>query len=111
MGDAWETATLRIPRLRRKPELSGRGARARSCALGTTGPARNNAWARPGADAVPTTTGDRREAASGVTIARASQLLGVTRRTVHYWIKKGKLQTTALPNGGRRILLEQRQVV
>jgi excisionase family DNA binding protein len=60
---------------------------------------------------VPKTTDERREAVSGVTIARASQLLGVTRRTVHYWIKKGKLQTTALPNGGRRILLEHRQVV
>ena len=66
-----------------------------------------NPWARPIAAAGPATAGEGREETSAVTIARASQLLGVTRRTVHYWIKKGKLRTTALPNGGRRILLGQ----
>lgn len=40
-----------------------------------------------------------------VTVRRASELLGVSRRTVYYWIKNGKLQTVSPLNGGQRILV------
>jgi excisionase family DNA binding protein len=46
------------------------------------------------------------ETAAGVTIARASELLGVSRRTVYNWIKQGRLSATHQPNGARRIPLD-----
>jgi AraC-like DNA-binding protein len=44
-----------------------------------------------------------------VTVAGASEFLGVSRRTVHNWIRKGKLKTALQPDGGRRIVLGARR--
>jgi excisionase family DNA binding protein len=46
-----------------------------------------------------------------VTISGASELLGVSRRTVYYWIKNGKLQTIRRLVGGQRILVDSFSVV
>src|SRR5581483_3811132 len=38
-------------------------------------------------------------------IGDAAVLLGVSRRTVYYWIKGGRLQTVRTPGGSQRVLL------
>jgi len=58
------------------------------------------------AGARATTMVEPYETASGVTIARASELLGVSRRTVYNWIKQGRLRAMHQPNGARRIPLD-----
>ena len=41
-----------------------------------------------------------------VSIAQAIQLLGVSRRTVYYWIGNGRLQTVRTRGGSQRVLTE-----
>jgi excisionase family DNA binding protein len=41
-----------------------------------------------------------------VSIAKAAQLLNVSRRTVYNRIKDGKLKTISTPNGSRRVLMD-----
>lgn len=41
-----------------------------------------------------------------VSIARAIQLLGVSRRTVYYWIGNGRLQTVRTLGGSQRVLTD-----
>jgi excisionase family DNA binding protein len=41
-----------------------------------------------------------------VTIDQAAQLLGVSRRTVYYRIREGRLQTVRTIGGSQRVLLE-----
>jgi excisionase family DNA binding protein len=36
----------------------------------------------------------------------AAALLGVSRRTVYYWIRRGRLQTMRTRGGSQRVLLE-----
>lgn len=40
-----------------------------------------------------------------VTIDQAAQLLGVSRRTVYYRIREGRLQTIRTPGGSQRVLV------
>jgi excisionase family DNA binding protein len=58
----------------------------------------------PGASSGPVVPD--RVASAPVTIARACELLGVSRRTVYNWIRQGRLQATVERNGSRRILLD-----
>jgi excisionase family DNA binding protein len=44
-----------------------------------------------------------------VTIDQAAQLLGVSRRTVYYRIREGRLQTIRTIGGSQRVLLESLQ--
>ena len=39
-------------------------------------------------------------------VDRAAELLGVSRRTVYYRIREGRLRTIRTPGGSRRVLLE-----
>ena len=41
-----------------------------------------------------------------VSIAQAIQLLGVSRRTVYYWIGNGRLQTVRTLGGSQRVLTD-----
>jgi excisionase family DNA binding protein len=41
-----------------------------------------------------------------VTIDQAAQLLGVSRRTVYYRIREGRLRTIRTPGGSQRVLIE-----
>ena len=41
-----------------------------------------------------------------VSMERACRILGVSRRTVYYWIKDGRLQTTRTPLGSQRVLTD-----
>ncbi len=41
-----------------------------------------------------------------VSMDRACELLGVSRRTIYYWIKDGRLQTRRTPMGSQRVLLD-----
>jgi excisionase family DNA binding protein len=41
-----------------------------------------------------------------VSIAQAIQILGVSRRTVYYWIGQGRLQTVRTRGGSQRVLTE-----
>lgn len=53
-----------------------------------------------------TSTGDARtRPASSVLISRACDLLGVSRRTVYYWISTGRLGTVRTLGGSQRVLL------
>jgi len=40
-----------------------------------------------------------------VFVDHAAEILGVSRRTVYYWIRDGKLQTVRTPNGSQRVLI------
>ena len=40
-----------------------------------------------------------------VFVDHAAELLGVSRRTVYYWIRDGKLQTKRTMNGTQRVLI------
>ena len=44
-----------------------------------------------------------------VTIDQAAQLLGVSRRTVYYRIREGRLRTIRTIGGSQRVLLESLQ--
>ena len=44
-----------------------------------------------------------------VTIDQAAQLLGVSRRTVYYRIRKGRLKTVRTLGGSQRVLVESVQ--
>jgi excisionase family DNA binding protein len=44
-----------------------------------------------------------------VSIDRASQLLQVSRRTIYYWIRDGRLRTLRTLGGSQRILRESVQ--
>ena len=46
------------------------------------------------------------DAGGSVLIEQAGQLLGVSRRTVYYWIRQGRLRTVRTRLGSQRILLE-----
>ena len=39
-------------------------------------------------------------------VDRAAELLGVSRRTVYYWIRDGRLRTVRTAGGSQRVLLE-----
>ncbi|MDO8836797.1 MAG: helix-turn-helix domain-containing protein [Vicinamibacterales bacterium] len=39
-----------------------------------------------------------------LSMAQASTLLGISRRTIYYWIKEGRLQTVRTPLGSQRVL-------
>jgi excisionase family DNA binding protein len=41
-----------------------------------------------------------------VSIAQAVKALGVSRRTVYYWISSGRLQTVRIRGGSQRVLTE-----
>jgi excisionase family DNA binding protein len=41
-----------------------------------------------------------------VSLAQASQTLGISRRTLYYWIKEGRLRTVRTSMGSQRVLLE-----
>ena len=41
-----------------------------------------------------------------VLLEHAGELLGVSRRTVYYWIRDGKLRTVRTIGGSQRVLLE-----
>jgi excisionase family DNA binding protein len=40
-----------------------------------------------------------------VLIEQAGEMLGVSRRTVYYWIRAGRLSTVRTPGGSQRVLL------
>lgn len=39
-----------------------------------------------------------------LSMAQASSMLGISRRTIYYWIKEGRLQTVRTPMGSQRVL-------
>jgi excisionase family DNA binding protein len=41
-----------------------------------------------------------------VSMAQAGTLLGISRRTVYYWIKEGRLQTMRTAMGSQRVLTD-----
>jgi excisionase family DNA binding protein len=44
--------------------------------------------------------------ARSLSLAQAREALGVSRRTLYYWIKRGRLQTRRTPMGSQRVLIE-----
>jgi len=44
-------------------------------------------------------------AARSLSMAQAREVLGVSRRTLYYWIKQGRLQTVRTSMGSQRVLL------
>ena len=44
-------------------------------------------------------------AARTLSLAQAREALGVSRRTLYYWIKQGRLQTVRTSMGSQRVLL------
>ncbi len=46
------------------------------------------------------------DAGGSVLIEQAMQMLGVSRRTVYYWIRQGRLRTVRTRLGSQRILLD-----
>ena len=44
--------------------------------------------------------------ARSVSLLRAGQILGISRRTVYYWIRDGRLQTFRTRMGSQRVLME-----
>ena len=44
--------------------------------------------------------------ARSVSLVRAGEILGISRRTLYYWIRDGRLRTTRTPMGSQRVLLE-----
>jgi excisionase family DNA binding protein len=45
-------------------------------------------------------------AAVSVSLVQAGQILGISRRTVYYWIREGRLNTIRTPMGSQRVLTE-----
>ncbi|MCX6539035.1 MAG: helix-turn-helix domain-containing protein [Acidobacteria bacterium] len=45
-------------------------------------------------------------AARSVSLVQAGQMLGISRRTLYYWIRDGRLHTLRTPMGSQRILME-----
>jgi excisionase family DNA binding protein len=45
-------------------------------------------------------------AARSVSMVQAGQMLGISRRTLYYWIRDGRLRTLRTPMGSQRILME-----
>ena len=41
-----------------------------------------------------------------LSLAQAREALGVSRRTLYYWIKRGRLQTRRTAMGSQRVLVE-----
>ncbi len=41
-----------------------------------------------------------------LSLAQAREALGVSRRTLYYWIKRGRLQTRRTALGSQRVLLD-----
>lgn len=41
-----------------------------------------------------------------VSLVQAGQILGISRRTVYYWIGNGRLHTVRTPMGSQRVLME-----
>jgi excisionase family DNA binding protein len=54
----------------------------------------------------PTTDGFQPQLGRSVTIDQAAQLLGVSRRTVYYRIREGRLRTIRTLGGSQRVLVE-----
>jgi excisionase family DNA binding protein len=54
----------------------------------------------------PTTTEFQPQLGRSVTIDQAAQLLGVSRRTVYYRIREGRLRTIRTLGGSQRVLVE-----
>jgi len=48
---------------------------------------------------------DRSPTMQTVFVDHAAELLGVSRRTVYYWIRAGKLRTIRTANGSQRVLI------
>ena len=46
-----------------------------------------------------------------VFVDHAAEILGVSRRTVYYWIRGRKLQTVRTPNGTQRVRVESIEVL
>jgi excisionase family DNA binding protein len=44
-------------------------------------------------------------AARSLSLAQAREALGVSRRTLYYWIKRGRLQTVRTSMGSQRVLV------
>jgi len=44
--------------------------------------------------------------ARSVSLVQAGQILGVSRRTLYYWIRDGRLRTIQTPLGSQRVLME-----
>ena len=45
-------------------------------------------------------------ATRSLSMQRAAQVLGISRRTLYYWIRDGRLQTFRTPMGSQRVLAE-----
>jgi excisionase family DNA binding protein len=45
-------------------------------------------------------------ATRSVSLVQAGQILGVSRRTLYYWIRDGRLKTVRTPLGSQRVLME-----
>jgi excisionase family DNA binding protein len=43
--------------------------------------------------------------AQSLSLAQAREALGVSRRTLYYWIKRGRLQTRRTAMGSQRVLI------
>ena len=41
-----------------------------------------------------------------VSMAQAGQILGISRRTLYYWIRDGRVHTVRTPMGSQRVLME-----
>jgi excisionase family DNA binding protein len=54
----------------------------------------------------PHITGFQPQLGRSVTIDQAAQLLGVSRRTVYYRIREGRLRTIRTIGGSQRVLME-----
>ena len=46
------------------------------------------------------------DAVRSLSVDRACRVLGVSRRTVYYWIKDGRLQTTRTRMGSQRVMTD-----
>jgi excisionase family DNA binding protein len=46
-----------------------------------------------------------------VLIDQAMEMLGISRRTVYYWIRQGRLQTIRTRGGSQRVLLSSRPLM
>jgi excisionase family DNA binding protein len=44
--------------------------------------------------------------ARSLSLAQAREALGVSRRTLYYWIKRGRLQTLRTSMGSQRVLVD-----
>ena len=58
---------------------------------------------------VPHTSPFHPQLGRSVTIDQAAQLLGVSRRTVYYRIREGRLRTVRTIGGSQRVLVESLQ--